>query len=418
LTHLIKIWLLIAIVAFSANGAVKANIASGPQSLGLEVHQEKSIAKPLMRQGKSQISTMAASDIFIEEDKETGLLYAKARYYDPDTAKFLSEDAWEGDNLIAPSLHRYLYAYQNPTVYVDLDGNEPITTLLVGTAAYKNRDRIGRIGRLAVKHTVQKIQGVLPGVKQQVSREIEKAREDYTSTTMTAEHNDSGPQGQIQRRRLDEIDQQSKAALKAVAAPARAAYHLHQGNDDKAAEAIVDTAGLVLPAGRLLPLKTGVRASVTPTHQLVKESHRKVHVETRSERLLEPPKWETPEMQGRKITSTTTSEGQIIEQAIDGSYQIDKVTGKVKPGGFFTEPGTIVDNKFLREDLAVTHSMKENATHVAKFRAPEGVRIQNSTVGPQVDVDGTVLKGGAPQTEILNYKDRGKLELIDLRELE
>jgi len=54
-----------------------------------------------------------------EEDKETGLLYAKARFYDPDTGKFLSEDAWEGDNMIAPSLHRYLYAYQNPTVYVD-----------------------------------------------------------------------------------------------------------------------------------------------------------------------------------------------------------------------------------------------------------------------------------------------------------
>jgi len=58
-----------------------------------------------------------------EEDKETGLLYAKARYYDADTGKFLSEDAWEGDNAVAPSLHRYLYAYQNPTVWVDRDGN-------------------------------------------------------------------------------------------------------------------------------------------------------------------------------------------------------------------------------------------------------------------------------------------------------
>jgi RHS repeat-associated protein len=126
LTHLIKIWLLMAIVAFSANGAVKANVASGPQNLGLEVHQEKSIAKPLMRQGKLEVSTMVASDIFIEEDKETGLLYAKARYLDPDSGRFLSQDAWEGDNLIAPSSHKYLYAYQNPTVYVDLDGNEPI----------------------------------------------------------------------------------------------------------------------------------------------------------------------------------------------------------------------------------------------------------------------------------------------------
>ncbi|MFQ3248106.1 MAG: RHS repeat-associated protein, partial [Arenicella sp.] len=127
---LIKAWLLITLLTLSANGAVKANVASVPQSLGLEVHQEKSIAKPLMRQGKSKISTMAASDIFIEEDKETGLLYAKARFHDPDTGKFLSEDAWEGDNMIAPSLHRYLYAYQNPTVYVDPDGNESVTQMI------------------------------------------------------------------------------------------------------------------------------------------------------------------------------------------------------------------------------------------------------------------------------------------------
>ncbi len=58
-----------------------------------------------------------------EEDKETGLLYAKARFYDPDTGKFLSEDAYEGDFLMAPSLHRYLYAFQNPTVYTDPTGN-------------------------------------------------------------------------------------------------------------------------------------------------------------------------------------------------------------------------------------------------------------------------------------------------------
>ncbi len=57
------------------------------------------------------------------EDKETDLLYAKARYYDSDTGRFLSQDAWEGQNDLPPSLHKYLYAYQNPTVYVDPDGN-------------------------------------------------------------------------------------------------------------------------------------------------------------------------------------------------------------------------------------------------------------------------------------------------------
>ncbi|MBK8972479.1 MAG: RHS repeat-associated core domain-containing protein [Hahellaceae bacterium] len=61
-----------------------------------------------------------------EEDTETGLIYAKARFYDPDTGRFLTQDPWEGDISIAPSLHKYLYAYANPTVYWDRDGKETI----------------------------------------------------------------------------------------------------------------------------------------------------------------------------------------------------------------------------------------------------------------------------------------------------
>ncbi len=139
---------------------------------------------------------------------------------------------------------------------------------------------------------------------------------------------------------------------------------------------------------------------------------------TTPSRLLESPKWATPEMEGRPIISTVSQDGLILEQAIDASYQIDKVTGKVKPGGFFTEPDTITGLDYLRNELAVTHAMKEQATHVAKFRFPQGVRLQNSTVGSQVDVDGRLLPGGGPQSEILNYSDRGNIELIELRELE
>src|SRR5690606_30124438 len=51
---------------------------------------------------------------------------AKARYYDPETARFLSQDPWAGDATMPPSLNKYLYAYQNPTVYVDPDGRQTI----------------------------------------------------------------------------------------------------------------------------------------------------------------------------------------------------------------------------------------------------------------------------------------------------
>ncbi len=44
-------------------------------------------------------------------------------YYDPSEGRFISEDTYLGDPGNPPSLHRYLYAYSNPTVYTDLTGN-------------------------------------------------------------------------------------------------------------------------------------------------------------------------------------------------------------------------------------------------------------------------------------------------------
>jgi RHS repeat-associated protein len=45
-----------------------------------------------------------------------------SRYYDPDTARFISQDSYLGEEAVPPSLDRYLYAYSNPTVYTDLEG--------------------------------------------------------------------------------------------------------------------------------------------------------------------------------------------------------------------------------------------------------------------------------------------------------
>lgn len=59
-----------------------------------------------------------------EIDQNTGLIYFGARYYDPDTARFTTPDTYLGEQATPPSLHRYLYAYSNPTVFIDLEGYE------------------------------------------------------------------------------------------------------------------------------------------------------------------------------------------------------------------------------------------------------------------------------------------------------
>ncbi len=57
-----------------------------------------------------------------EHDEQTGLIYFGARFYDPDTGRFLNQDTYLGEPGTPPSLHRYLYAYGNPTVWIDLHG--------------------------------------------------------------------------------------------------------------------------------------------------------------------------------------------------------------------------------------------------------------------------------------------------------
>ncbi len=57
-------------------------------------------------------------------DKEASLYYAKARYYDPFTARFTQSDAFLGNIDDPPSLHRYQYGHANPTTFTDPDGHQ------------------------------------------------------------------------------------------------------------------------------------------------------------------------------------------------------------------------------------------------------------------------------------------------------
>jgi RHS repeat-associated protein len=78
---------------------------------------------------RNQVGTSVNRQIFTgqEHDENTGLIYFGARYYDPDSARFISQDSYLGEPGTPPSLHRYLYAYSNPLVYVDPSGHNPVT---------------------------------------------------------------------------------------------------------------------------------------------------------------------------------------------------------------------------------------------------------------------------------------------------
>ena len=57
-----------------------------------------------------------------ETDRNTGLIYFKARHYDPELGRFISADPYEGEPNAPVSWNSYLYANSNPLFYIDRNG--------------------------------------------------------------------------------------------------------------------------------------------------------------------------------------------------------------------------------------------------------------------------------------------------------
>jgi len=74
--------------------------------------------------GAQVLGTMTTGPSFTSHvtDADSGLIYMQARYYDPATERFLSVDpaGFAPNNVFG--INRYLYAYDNPVVFLDPDG--------------------------------------------------------------------------------------------------------------------------------------------------------------------------------------------------------------------------------------------------------------------------------------------------------
>jgi hypothetical protein len=58
----IQTWLLITLLALSANGVVNAKAVSGHQNLSSDLHQSQTVLNTLLHQGLEQVSTMLTSE--------------------------------------------------------------------------------------------------------------------------------------------------------------------------------------------------------------------------------------------------------------------------------------------------------------------------------------------------------------------
>ncbi|MED5053273.1 RHS repeat-associated core domain-containing protein, partial [Anoxybacillus rupiensis] len=120
------------------NGATVANYSYDPWGKVLSVSENAAVTgQPLGYAGYYY-------------DRETKLYYLQARYYDPETARFLSRDAFHGFAEDPQSLNQYAYTKNNPVMYADPSGHIPIIVAEALVGAFINA--VGYVAELVAKY--------------------------------------------------------------------------------------------------------------------------------------------------------------------------------------------------------------------------------------------------------------------------
>jgi len=82
--------------------------------------------KLVSHEGNATNSFLFAGEQF---DEEASDYYLRARYYSPNSGRFLIRDSYDGKNIDPITLNHYLYAGSNPSMYVDPSGHMSISEL-------------------------------------------------------------------------------------------------------------------------------------------------------------------------------------------------------------------------------------------------------------------------------------------------
>ena len=87
-----------------------------------------------------------------EAKDATGLIFLRARFYNPTIGRFFVRDTWPGSYQMPGTLHPYLYGLNNPILYTDPSGRcaDPLTYFLCAAAGIAIGTGIGFIGGAVV----------------------------------------------------------------------------------------------------------------------------------------------------------------------------------------------------------------------------------------------------------------------------
>ena len=88
------------------------------------------------------------------QDPATGLVYLRARWYDPETGRFLTPDRFGAESKDPRTMHRYLYAQGDPLNKLDPTGEFTISGMLSGLSINSMMRRINTGAQMCAKSAV------------------------------------------------------------------------------------------------------------------------------------------------------------------------------------------------------------------------------------------------------------------------
>ena len=115
-------------------------------------------------------------------DAETGLYYLNARFYDPETARFIQQDTYSGNILDPLSLNLYTYAQNNPISYYDPTGHSIKSVLKKAKdAVTKATSKVTSAVKKTVTSTASTVKKAATATKNAVVSASKEFRNDWQS---------------------------------------------------------------------------------------------------------------------------------------------------------------------------------------------------------------------------------------------
>ena len=120
------------------SGVVAYPLADGLGSIRLTVGSSGAVLSSQTTDPFGQITAATGTPLTFgfsgqQTDAETGLQYLRARYYDPSSGRFLSQDPVAGLLPNPATLHKYVYALDDPLRYTDPTGTDPACGTITGS---------------------------------------------------------------------------------------------------------------------------------------------------------------------------------------------------------------------------------------------------------------------------------------------